>query len=123
MSSKKHRKKQVEQEKKPVVDYDDSDPWSCLAAAAKEMGLPLRNTEERVESCYHQGNSRLLKDLIKDDRDGVIRGLWRIWGRAHGKYYRNADLARWAARQLEALGDSTLMERERGYSRGLGTDR
>jgi hypothetical protein len=116
MGSRK-RRRQTQNEEIVVTDYDDSDPSSCIAAGARERGLPLRNTAELVEYCFQHRDSTLMKKLIREDRDGVMRGLWHLWNQAHGKYYQNLDQSQWAATQLKALGDSTLAERERGFRR------
>ena len=109
-------------EKKPqpaapqALDYDDSDPSSCLAAAAYERGQ-RPNAARLVESCYLHRSQEGIKALARQDRSGVMRGLEALWTQARGKIPDEA-MAIWAARQLEMLGDATLMAREKALRRG-----
>lgn len=117
MREKKKAKKAVPVKPQITVDYDDSDPYSCIAAGAAERGLNLYSTEDLVYSIYPSRSSARIKALTGKDRNGVVDALRKIWGRAHGRQVYDEQLAWWAAEHLKALGDSTLVERERNYRR------
>lgn len=75
-----------------IDDYDDGDPYSCLAAAFAER-LPTA-----VEACF-QGPSDELARLVRVDRGGVKSILRQIVERSAG-----TPKGDWAARQLDQLG-------------------
>lgn len=95
-----------------MPDYDETDPYSCLAAGARELGIGGPSLEDKVRACFPKDRNELER-LLQKDREGVLYALRTIWGKDHGRYYEhNVARARWAARELAQFGDPTLWERE-----------
>ena len=90
-----------------VVDYDDGDPYSCIAAGHQEERLQ-RALQDRVEQCFGKP-AAALELLVNEDIDSVKTALYDIWTRAC-QTETGSDLARWAAEQLANLGDSSLAD-------------
>ncbi len=90
-----------------VVDYDDGDPYSCIAAGRHEEDLQ-KALQAQVEACYEQPDSRL-EVLVSQDRASVKTALFDIWERERRTRQR-PQLATWAAEQMAQLGDSSLRD-------------
>lgn len=98
------------QPQEKVTSYDDGDPYSCIAAGAQEEKLQ-RALQRRVEQCFGQ-SAQQLQLLVHLDRDSVKTALYDIWS-AEREPGRNRALADWAAQQMAALGDSSLVDYDR----------
>lgn len=92
-----------------ITDYDDGDPYSCIAAGVQEEKLQ-RDLQARVEQCF--GASGNLEFLIHLDQTSVKTALYDIWNQQR-EPGGNRALADWAAQQMAALGDSSLVEYDR----------
>ncbi|MCA9794171.1 MAG: hypothetical protein KC910_20325 [Candidatus Eremiobacteraeota bacterium] len=75
-----------------IEDYDDGDPYSCIAAGFAER-LPAR-----VEACFHAPPGELAS-LASIDRGAVKSILRQILERSQG-----TPKGDWAERQLAELG-------------------
>lgn len=95
----------------PVVeDYDDGDPYSCMAAGRAELDL-RQSWQRRVQDCFGAPPEKLQK-LVKQDQANVKGALFDIWMEIRKNSKGNA-LSQWAATQLEELGYSSLSEYDR----------
>ena len=90
-----------------IDDYDDGDPYACMAAGAAERDL-LKEWENRVRHCYGQPQSQLGGVVKASSKEIVGVCLYDIWELAR----RSGDLALrdWAAEQMAWLGDPSLRE-------------
>lgn len=102
-----HRKLVRPTPSEKVVDYDDGDPYSCMAAGHAEEKMQ-RALEERVEQCFGKAAQELTR-LAKQDQASVKTALFDIWTRAR-LAETSPELAHWAAQQLADLGNSSLLE-------------
>ena len=82
---------------RPEVDYDDSCPFSCIAAAARESGHP--------------------KPIAADGKQHWLKHWWKVWNQAHDPRFPDLDTAVRAAEHLRALGDSEAYDREMAFRR------
>jgi hypothetical protein len=96
--------------KEKITDYDDGDPYSCVAAGAHEDKLQ-RDLQARVEQCFGKSQGQL-QFLMRLDPASVKTALYDIWDRER-EPGGNRDLADWAARQTAELGDPALVEYDR----------
>ena len=94
-----------------VTDYDDGDPYSCIAAGAAERARQ-RHLQEKVEQCYGHG-PEVLASLLAKDTASVKTALYDIWLEAQ-KLRPNPGLRAWAAEQMARLGNRSLQEYDRG---------
>ena len=98
-----------------IVDYDDGDPYSCMAAGRAEEDMQ-RALQARVEECFGKPAEQLQK-LVSQDRASVRTALFDIW--TGGRLTRQrGKLAEWAAEQMALLGDSSLADYDRVYPTG-----
>jgi hypothetical protein len=84
-----------------VTDYDDRDPYSCVAAGAQEERLQ-RDLQARVEQCFGRPGQPL-QFLLLLDQASVRTALYDIWDRER-EAGKNRALADWAAQQMAAIG-------------------
>jgi hypothetical protein len=89
-------------------DYDDGDPYACMAAGA--AGIESKNPNYRylVGQCVHRPAEQL-QPLIDKDLASVKVALYDLWreGRQDGLFSKQRE---WAARQMALLGDASLVE-------------
>ena len=95
-----------------IEDYDDGDPYSCMAAGRAELDMQ-RDWQRRVEECFEAPPEKL-EQLLKRDRGNVKGALFDLWMDIRKKGKRNA-LSGWAAAQLEELGYPWLAEYDREH--------
>lgn len=101
-----------------IDDYDDGDPYSCMAAGAAEQNhnkavkARLDDLLFRVESCFGEPEAAL-QQLIEEDVDNVKAVLYDIW--YNGRFIFNGKKAQadWAAQQSARLGNAALVEYDR----------
>lgn len=93
-----------------VLDYDDGDPYSCMAAGRQE-DLLQKALQDRVELCFGRPAEQLRR-LAEEDPASVKTALFDLWAQARETRTR-PDLARWAAEQMAHLGDSSLVDFDR----------
>lgn len=85
-----------------VQDYDDGDPYSCIAAGAEDQRR-YQALLKQVEQCYGR------PDLdLRRLGPGVQTALYDIWHRS-----QRQPLGLWAAEHLAALGRPDVLEYER----------
>ena len=95
-------------------DYDDGDPYSCIAAGAAGVLSKLDALVTEVDACYGQPAEKL-EALVRSDRKSTISALWEVW-------YKNRRIksppdhprADWAAEQSALLGNTSIVEFEQG---------
>jgi hypothetical protein len=90
-------------------DYDDGDPFSCMAAAAAGIQQKQPNYLYLVDQACQERQPDKLDDLAAQDLSCVKAALYDIWdsGRNHPNL---RDRGSWAAQQMARLGDSSLVE-------------
>ncbi len=94
-------------------DYDDGDPFSCIAAGAAGVPSRLEALTARVKKCYGQPPEKL-QELVDADRKSTISALWEVWyNDRHLQSPPNHRRADWAAEQSALLGNTSLVEYER----------
>jgi hypothetical protein len=95
-----------------IDDYDDGDPYSCIAAGAAEHRLQS-NWQHRVRSCFGEDDERLRR-LHASDPHQVKGALFDLWMdiRRQGK---PNELSDWAARHMEELGYPWLVRYDRDH--------
>ena len=94
-------------------DYDDGEPYSCMAAGAAGVPSRLDALVAKVDGCYGESAEKL-EALVQADRKSTISALWEVW-------YKNRRLksppdhlkADWAAEQSALLGNTSIVESER----------
>lgn len=91
-----------------ILDYDDGDPYSCIAAGNAEDKLQ-RDLQQRVADCFTnpRGSLELLARL---DLASVKTALYDIWNEGRDN---RAPIATWAAEQYANLGDDALIRYDR----------
>ncbi|MBS2035170.1 hypothetical protein JST97_09275 [bacterium] len=104
------QKPQRPQPTEKVLDYDDGDPYSCIAAGREEERLQQR-LQRSVEECYGEPEQRLER-LAEQDLASVKTALYDIWDRERSSQ-SNPELGDWAAAQMGRLGDRRLLDYER----------
>lgn len=90
-----------------VEDYDDGDPYSCIAAGRAELEMQ-RDWQRRVEECFAAPPAKL-EHLLNYDRAKAKGALFDIW-MAIRKNGKGNELSRWAAAKLEELDYPWLAE-------------
>lgn len=96
----------------PIVeeeDYDDGDPYACIAAGAANIKQKNPNWFYLVVQAYESRQPSQLADLLERDAASVKTALYDLWnsGRSHRSL---REKGRWAAEQMARLGDSSLLE-------------
>lgn len=97
-----------------ILDYDDGDPYSCIAAGSQEDKLQ-RQFQARVEACYGKPEQDFAR-LAKEDLAGVKTALYHVWERERQSGAR--ELADWAAERMGQLGNRSLIEYDRFQTPG-----
>jgi hypothetical protein len=97
-----------------VLDYDDGDPYSCVAAGNQESHLQ-RALQERIEACYGKPN-REIDFLSGKDPASAKTALYDIWDRER-QTRSNKALGDWAAEQMARLGDKSLVSYDKSNRR------
>ncbi len=85
-----------------IDEYDDSDPYACMAAPAVETKWD--RYVGTVEAC---GDSGELDLLYGESAANVMTALFDLW--LENRREGNRALAAWAAREAERLGDDRLV--------------
>lgn len=98
-----------------VLDYDDGDPYSCIAAGNQEDRLQ-RQLQEQVEGCFGKADDELAR-LAAKDRASVKTALYDIWERER-RTRHNPKLGTWAAVQMGLLGNRSLVDYDQAYPPG-----
>lgn len=94
-------------------DYDDGDPYSCIAAGVAGVTSKLAELTVKVEQCYGQPAENL-QALVEEDRKSTISALWEIWYKYRFIFpARSPQHANWAAEQAALLDYSALVEYDR----------
>lgn len=94
-------------------DYDDGDPYSCIAAGAAGVSSRLQELIAKTRACYGQPAEKL-QALVDADRKSTISALWEVWyDNRHLKKPPNHALADWAVQQSSLLGNTSIAEYER----------
>lgn len=107
-----HAKPPRPQPAEKVVDYDDGDPYSCIAAGSQENKLQ-EALQKRVESCYGKPDGQLAQ-LASADLASVKTALYDIWDRER-KTQHNPELGTWAAVQSGQLGNRSLIDYDQSH--------
>ena len=95
---------QVEEE-----DYDDGDPYSCIAAGAAGVQQKSPNYPYLLTQAFENGRPEQVQELAARDLASVKTALYDLWN--SGRYHKSAHaLGSWAAQQMDKLGDSSLLE-------------
>ena len=95
-------------------DYDDGDPYSCIAAGAAGVPSRLESLTAQVEACYGQPAEKL-EALVIADRKSTISALWEVWYKnRHLRKPPDHSRADWAAKQSALLRNVSIVEYERG---------
>lgn len=97
-------------------DYDDGDPFACIAAGAAGVRSKMDALKAEAKACFGQPQE-MLEALIAADRKNALAALWEVW-------YQDRFLARpgksgraeWAAEQSARLGNASLLEYDRWKS-------
>lgn len=97
-----------------ILDYDDGDPYSCMAAGAEEDRLQ-KELEREVETCL--GAPEKLALLVRRDPAGVRTALYDLWDRKRGVSALRRQ-ARWAAERLAELGLPDVLRFDRATHGG-----
>ena len=93
-------------------EWDDGDPYSCIAAGAAKVPSRLEALTAQVAACYGQPQEKL-DVLVATDRKSTISALWEVWyANRHLKSPPNHRLADWAAQQSANLGNTSIVEAE-----------
>ena len=101
-----------------IDDYDDGDPYSCMAAGAAEQNhnkavkARLEELLFRVESCFGEPEAAL-QQITDENVDNVKAVLYDIWYNGRFIVERKKAQADWAAQQSARLGNATLLEYDR----------
>lgn len=93
-----------------VTDYDDGDPYSCIAAGRREEDLQ-RALRQKVQECFGEPPEKL-QHWADSDLASVKTALYDIWNEAR-ETPATADMARWAAERMAHYGDPSLQEYDR----------
>ncbi|MFN8611484.1 MAG: hypothetical protein U0931_28315 [Vulcanimicrobiota bacterium] len=93
-----------------VLDYDDGDPYSCMAAGREEERLQQKLLQQVFE-CFGHSES-VLDGLAQRDLAGVQTALYDIWD-GNGVASPSKELSAWAAAQAARLGNRSLLEYDR----------
>lgn len=91
--------------KEKISDYDDGDPYSCMAAGRAEYDM--QKSLQRQVMAARSGPPESLQSLIQKDSASVQTAFYDIWLENRGK---DASLASWAAEQMKLLGNASLAE-------------
>jgi len=110
-----HAKPPRPQPSEKVLDYDDGDPYSCIAAGYQENQLQERLLQ-RVEECYGKPDSELAQ-LASADLASFKTALYDIWERER-KTRHNPKLGTWAADQSGQLGNRSLISYDQSHPPG-----
>lgn len=95
-------------------DYDDGDPYSCMAAGAAGVEMKNPNYPYLLGQAFENGNQAQVQELIERDIASVKTALWDLWNR--GRNYRSFhNEGKWAAKQMELLGDSSLVDYDEAF--------
>lgn len=93
-----------------ISDYDDGDPYSCMAAGFAEH-KQQEALKKQVESCLFDSEDTLLS-LFKTSPAGVKTALYDIWHQFR-KISARQDKAERAARLLADFGEPAVLEYHR----------
>ncbi len=95
-------------------DYDDGDPYSCIAAGAAGVPSKMDALKAEVQQCYGRPVSKL-DELVAADRQSTIAALWEVWykDRFFPRRLKNLSRATWAAEQSARLGNPSLLDYDR----------
>jgi hypothetical protein len=94
-------------------NYDDGDPYSCIAAGAAGIPSKMDALKAKVVSCYGQPPDKL-QALVDEDRKSTISALWEVWYNDRFLSKRKKpQRATWAAKQAALLGYTALVEYDR----------
>ena len=96
--------------KDKITDYDDGDPYSCMAVGRAELDLQI-SLQKRVSACYGRSDEAL-QPLLEQDPASVKTALYDIWSENRG-----APLANWAADHMERLGSPQLKQFDQAHPR------
>ena len=91
-----------------IDDYDDGDPYSCIAAGSAERSME-QSILQQVEACFGQAGP--LK-VAGRSLANIQTALYDIWLRDRF-FKRNSAKADWAAEQMALLGDLRLVDYDR----------
>ncbi len=89
-----------------IIDHDDGDPYSCMAAGRAEERLQ-EALEQEVEACF-PGPVQRLERLVRRDLASVKTALYDLWDRMRGRRGERAK-AQWAAERLADLGEPAVL--------------
>jgi hypothetical protein len=89
-----------------IEDYDDGDPYSCMAAGFAEVGMQKTFTK-RVKACMGKPDLDLHK-LCLENRKAVKFALYELWLEADDPAVRS-----WTAEEMAKLGDKSLLDYDR----------
>lgn len=101
-----------------IEDYDDGDPYSCMAAGAAEdraktaAAHAMQAFRKRVESC-RDGSPAELDKLVAEDARSVKAVLYDIWHDCRFIRAGKGAMADWAAKESARIGNKTLLEYDR----------
>lgn len=90
-----------------VEDYDDGDPYSCMAAGRAEWDF-RQGWMRRVEKCFGAPPEQL-QELLSEHRDHTKGALFDVWMEIRREGPGN-ELSAWAAARLAELGYRHLVE-------------
>lgn len=98
-----------------IDDYDDGDPYSCIAAGAAEdrakaaAAKAMAALRIRVESCMGQPENRL-DELVAEDAASVKAILYDLWYDCRFIRAGKSDIADWAAGESARIGNTTMLD-------------
>ena len=94
-------------------DYDDGDPYSCIAAGAagiKTKGVPPSpNYGYLLWKAFTKDDSDAVRQMAEKDPVGVKYALYAMWDNGRD-FVPHRDRGQWAGQQMAELGDPSLVE-------------
>ncbi len=94
-------------------DYDDGDPYACMAAGAAGIPSKMDAYKAKILACYGQPQEKLDR-FVTEDKASALAGLWEVWYQ-HRFLEPLSDQGpgNWAAEQSARLGNPSLVEYDR----------
>lgn len=98
-----------------IEDYDDGDPYSCMAAGFAEDKAKASAADAlaifrmRVECCRDEHPNEM-KKLLEEDAESLKAVLYDIWYDCRFIHAKKGDVADWAAKESAKIGNKTLLE-------------
>lgn len=90
-------------------DYDDGDPYSCIAAGAAGIEPKVPNYRYLLTDAFKRNRPHEVRALVERDPAWVRVALYDIWD-SERESRHSRDRAVWAARLMADMGDPSLVE-------------